>query len=120
MGRTSPYYFYFIIIGVEVNLRCILNRLVLRPLALFFHRYFYSSRLHPPPRLWYTNKNECVVPAGLYFRQEWEVFMKQFVKMLAAIVSLGAGFLALLLLLDREQEDKYISIYDTDEDSEEL
>ena len=41
--------------------------------------------------------------------------MKQFAIMLAVIVALAAGVLALLLALDREKEDKYISIYDTDD-----
>ena len=43
--------------------------------------------------------------------------MKQFAKMLATIIALAAGVLALCLALDREQEEKYISIYDTDRDS---
>ena len=41
--------------------------------------------------------------------------MKQFAKMLAVVIALAAGVLALLLALDREKEEKYISIYDTDD-----
>lgn len=43
--------------------------------------------------------------------------MKQFAKMLAAIIALAAGVLVLCLALDKGQEEKYISIYDTDEGS---
>lgn len=43
--------------------------------------------------------------------------MKQVLKMLAVIAALAAGVAALLLALDREQDEKYISIYDTDEDN---
>ena len=42
--------------------------------------------------------------------------MKQVLKLLAVIAALAAAAAALLLALDREQDEKYISIYDTDDD----
>lgn len=72
--------------------------------------------MHLPNFVWYTIEinTELCRNAGT----EMEVFaMKQFAKMLAAIIALAAGVLALCLALDKEQEEKYISIYDTDEGS---
>lgn len=43
--------------------------------------------------------------------------MKQFTKFLALVVAFAAGAVALYLAMDRGQNDKYISVYDTDENS---
>ena len=43
--------------------------------------------------------------------------MKQFTKFLALLVAFAAGAVALYLAMGRGQNDKYISVYDTDEDS---
>ena len=60
----------------------------------------------------YTNKNQCRIA-----RQETEDTMKQFTKFLALLVAFAAGAVALYLAMGRGQNDKYISVYDTDEDS---
>ncbi len=43
--------------------------------------------------------------------------MKQFTKLLALVVAFAAGAVALYLALDRRQDEKYIPVYDTDEDA---